>query len=70
MFYSLRNQRTLNKLIAEIRTSFKSVDEICLPKINSLSYLNAVFEESLRMSPPLPSALPRTVLRGGLVIDG
>jgi cytochrome P450 len=70
MFYLLHNPRVLEKLICEIRTSFTSVDDICLPKINSLPYLNAVYEESLRMSPPIPSALPRTVLPDGLDVDG
>jgi cytochrome P450 len=70
MFYLLRDPRVLEKLIREIRSSFSSVDDICLPKINALPYLNAVYEETLRMSPPIPSALPRTVMQGGLDVDG
>jgi cytochrome P450 len=70
MFYLLQNPQTLQKCIHEIRTSFSTVDEICYPKVNNIPYLNAVLEESLRMSPPIPSALPRTVLRGGIKIDG
>src|ERR1700712_3488920 len=40
MFYLLHNPRVLEKLVDEVRTSFDSVDEICLPKVNTLPYLN------------------------------
>lgn len=38
--------------------------------LNALAYLRACIDESLRISPPVPSHLPREVLTGGLTIDG
>ncbi|KAF2428689.1 benzoate 4-monooxygenase cytochrome P450 [Tothia fuscella] len=70
LFYLLKNPSVFEKLQEEIRTSFSSLDEICTPKINQLRYLHAVFEETLRMTPAIPSPLPRLVERGGLDIDG
>ncbi|KAH7409467.1 benzoate 4-monooxygenase cytochrome P450 [Cadophora sp. MPI-SDFR-AT-0126] len=70
MFYLLNNPHTLEKVTAEIRDSFASVEEIGNPKLGSLPYLHACLEETLRMNPPKPSSLPREVLKGGLLIDG
>jgi cytochrome P450 len=70
LFYLLKNPATFEKLKEEIRTSFASVDDIRTPKINQLPYIHAVFEESLRMTPAIPSPLPRLVERGGIEVDG
>jgi cytochrome P450 len=70
MFYLLQNPQTLQKCTHEIRTSFSNTDEICYPTVNNLLYINAIFEESLRTSPPIPSALPRTVMSEGINING
>jgi cytochrome P450 len=70
VFYLLHNPETLKKLTHEIRTSFSAPEDIRLPKLNSLPYLQAIYEETLRISPPVPSALPREVLSGGLDVDG
>jgi cytochrome P450 len=70
MFYLLRNPETMKKLEKELSESVSGVEEFRLPKINQLPYLHGVMEEALRLSPPFPSALPREVLKGGMVIDG
>jgi cytochrome P450 len=70
VFYLLHNPEILKKLTLEIRSSFPTIEEIRLPTLNTLPYLQAVWEETLRISPPVPSALPREVLRGGLDVDG
>jgi cytochrome P450 len=70
LFYLLKNPETLKKLRQEIITSFSSVEEIKAPKINQMPYLHAVFEETMRMTPPIPSPLPRLVDKGGIEIDG
>ena len=70
IFYLLAYPAVLSKLTAEIRTAFSSASEIANPKLNSLPYLHACIEETLRMNPPKPSSLPRQVLKGGVTIDG
>jgi len=70
MFYVLKNPEVYEKLAREVRMSFTSAEEIRAPKINQLPYLHAVFEETMRMTPAVPSALPRYVEKGGIVVDG
>jgi cytochrome P450 len=70
LFYLLKNPETLEKLYQEIDTAFASTEEIKSPKINQLQYLHAVFEETMRMTPAVPSPLPRLVDKGGIEIDG
>ncbi|EPE25320.1 Cytochrome P450 [Glarea lozoyensis ATCC 20868] len=69
MFYLLKNPEAMGRLVKEIREAFSSVEEIRNPKLNTLLYLHACIEETLRMNPPKPSTLPREVLQGGLTID-
>lgn len=70
-FYLLHNPQCLQKVTAEIRSSFTDVEEIHIgPKLSSLVYLRACIDETLRISPPLPSHLPREVLAGGIDLDG
>ncbi|KAK0634284.1 cytochrome P450 [Bombardia bombarda] len=49
---------------------FNSLDEIrwTNPKLTECSYLRACIDEAMRMSPAIPSLLPRRVLRGGVDI--
>lgn len=69
LFYMLKNPATLQKLTQELRSSFGSVDEIKTPKINELTYLSAIVEETVRICPGAPSAFPREVLQGGVTVD-
>ncbi|KAF3224834.1 hypothetical protein TWF106_003279 [Orbilia oligospora] len=60
LYYLSRNPVILNKLRAELRTTFSSEDEIWPgQKINSCSYLKHVIEEALRMSSPVGGILWR-----------
>ncbi|KAL7267865.1 hypothetical protein RUND412_009531 [Rhizina undulata] len=69
LFYLTRNPKILAKLATEIRTVFISASKIVLgPTIDSCHYLKAVVEETLRLAPSVPGALPRVVLPGGLQI--
>ncbi|KAF2840589.1 cytochrome P450, partial [Patellaria atrata CBS 101060] len=70
LFYLLRNPHTYEKLVAEIRSAFDDAEDIGMPKLASLTYLTACIDETLRISPALPSAMPREVLPGGLSVDG
>jgi cytochrome P450 len=70
-FYISRNARVYRKLVVEIRSTFKSPDEIVNgPALASCTYLWACIEESLRISPAGPSEFAREVLPGGISIDG
>lgn len=70
-FYITHNPPPYAKLVAEIRTTFKSADEIVWGQtLSSCVYLRACLDESLRMTPAGPSELSRTVLSGGMKIDG
>jgi cytochrome P450 len=71
LFYLLHYPVSLAKTTTEVRNTFASVNEIRGGKIlNGLVYLRACIDEALRLSPPVPSHLPREVLPGGLTIDG
>lgn len=69
-FYMTRNPRILAKLTDEIRTTFKSVDEIVWSKkLSSCQYLRACIDETLRLCPAGPSDLDREIL-SDMEIDG
>jgi cytochrome P450 len=58
-------------LSAQIRSTFSSLEEIVpSPKLNSIRFLRACVDESMRLSPPVPALLPREVMHGGMEIAG
>ncbi|TKA69439.1 hypothetical protein B0A49_03779 [Cryomyces minteri] len=67
LFY---NKPKYDKLVHEIRSSFKTEDELTYENLSKLPYLNACLEEGLRIHPPVPTGLLRTVPAGGDTIDG
>jgi cytochrome P450 len=67
-FYLLQNPATLQKLINEIRALRR--EELSLEHLSRLPYLNACFEEGLRLYPPVPIGFPREIAQGGNVICG
>ncbi|KAL7268320.1 hypothetical protein RUND412_009059 [Rhizina undulata] len=69
IFYLSRKLSIQEKLKAEVRSKFNSLEDIRLGKaIESCYYLKACVEETLRMSPSAPGLLYREVLPGGLRI--
>lgn len=66
----LKNPRVYKKLAEEIRSSFKHEGELINDNLAKLPYLAACLSEGLRIHPPLPTALMRTVPKGGDTIDG
>ncbi|KAJ2998876.1 hypothetical protein NUW58_g188 [Xylaria curta] len=60
----------LEKVVQEVRTSFKSEDEIDLISVGGLTYMLACLNETLRLYPPTPIGLPRVVPKGGVTIAG
>lgn len=53
------------RLQREIRSAYKSDDEITTTNVNNLPYLLAVLNEALRLYPPVTSNLIREVPSGG-----
>ena len=69
-FYIIHNAAVYSKLVAEIRTTFATVEDIVSgPQLTTCQYTRACIDEALRLTPG-PSELVRTVRHGGLVIDG
>ena len=66
----IRNPRVHQKLCDEIRGAFKTEDDITFENLIKLPYMNACLEEGLRIHPPIPTGLLRTVPKGGATIDG
>ncbi|KXJ85092.1 cytochrome P450 [Microdochium bolleyi] len=69
-FNLLKNPDKYDILVREIRGAFASEDEITLASVNHLEYLLAVFNESFRIYPPVPTGLARIVPEGGETIEG
>jgi cytochrome P450 len=66
----LYNPDKYKKLAEEIRSTFQSEDQIKYEPLLAMPYLNACIEEGLRIHPPVPTGLLRTVPKGGDTIDG
>ncbi|KAI1123503.1 cytochrome p450 monooxygenase [Nemania abortiva] len=60
----------LDKVVHEVRTAFRSEDEIDLISVSGLSYMLACLNETFRLYPPVPIGLPRIVPKGGGNIAG
>ncbi|OIW22978.1 putative cytochrome P450 monooxygenase [Coniochaeta ligniaria NRRL 30616] len=66
----LSNPDTFRKLTDEVRSSFKSDDEITLLSVGSLTYMFACLNEALRVYPPVAGGMPRSTPNGEATIDG
>ena len=64
------NRDKYDILCKEIRGAFKEERELRYEKLSELTYLNAVIEEGLRIHPPVPTGLLRTVPKEGDTVDG
>ncbi|KAK0744573.1 cytochrome P450 [Apiosordaria backusii] len=69
-YYLATHPRVQQRLAEEVRTQFKSEDEIDFFSVNRLYYMLAVLDEAMRMFPPVPANLPRRTAKGGDVILG
>lgn len=69
-FYLLGNPSAYQKAKSEVRGAFESYSDINVVGVSQLTYLNAAFEEALRVYPPAPGIIPRVVPKGGAAIDG
>ncbi|KAI0490527.1 putative cytochrome P450 monooxygenase [Xylaria cf. heliscus] len=69
-YFLTSNPDVLKKLEREVRSAFKSDDEITLTSVGNLTYMLACLNESLRRYPPVAGNLPRVVPKGGVMVDG
>lgn len=69
-WFLLKNPTTYKKLVDEIRSSFNSEEDITIANLSHLKYLNAVIQEGLRVYPPVPSSMPRSIPDGGAMVCG
>ncbi|KAJ5999780.1 Cytochrome monooxygenase lcsI [Penicillium waksmanii] len=69
-YYMLGNPSAYQKATSEVRGAFESYSDINVVGVSQLTYLNAAFEEALRVYPPAPGIIPRVVPKGGAAIDG
>lgn len=67
-YYLLKNPQALQRLKDEVRSNFKSADEIKADSTQHLRYLFAVIEEGLRIFSPAPGGFPR--VNPGAEVDG
>ncbi|KAH8666581.1 cytochrome P450 [Xylariales sp. PMI_506] len=67
-YFLLKHPDIMKKLQEEVRSSFKSSDEIDITSVNKLSYMLAILNETLRMYPPLTSNLVRVIPYTGTTI--
>lgn len=71
LFYLVRNEHALRKVVEEVRSKFNDVEEIVQgADLTSCTYLRACIDEAMRLSPSVGGILPREVQSGGMTIDG
>lgn len=71
LFYILHDPDVYQRLQEEVRGTFVEEEEILIgPKLTSCKLLMGCIQESMRLSPPVPSLLPREVLGGGILVEG
>lgn len=65
-----QHPEVLKRVTQEVRSSFKSVEEIDISSVNKLTYMLAVLNEAMRLYPPIISMTARIVPQGGAHVLG
>lgn len=60
-WFLCKNRDKYKKVVKEVRSAFKTDDEITPTSVNELEYMRAVLSEVLRMFPPAGAAFPRII---------
>ena len=66
----LRNPEVLQKLIEEVRNKFDTEDQITIASASELTYMLAILQETMRIYPAVPVAIPRQVPKEGAIVEG
>jgi cytochrome P450 len=64
------NEEKMRRLVKEVRERFQGYEEITVQGVRDMEYLNAAFQEVLRLCPPVPWNPPRVVPEGGAMVCG
>ncbi|KAF4947619.1 hypothetical protein FSARC_13921 [Fusarium sarcochroum] len=70
LYFLTTHTDSLEKLLHEVRSTFNSESEIDMVSVQSLSYMLAVLNESLRLFPPVINGAQRKIRQGGDTIIG
>ncbi|CAN9206589.1 unnamed protein product [Alternaria alternata] len=70
IYHLLKSPAWMEKLRQELAATFKSESEISFASLSQLKVLNAVIQETFRIYPSAPSALPRVVPPAGAEVCG
>ncbi|KAB5539232.1 averantin oxidoreductase [Coniochaeta sp. 2T2.1] len=66
----MRTPHAYKKLTTEIRTRFPTAEKMKFLDLQECTYMNACIDEALRIFPPVPTGLTRTVPAGGDTVVG
>ncbi|KAH8744497.1 cytochrome P450 [Diaporthe sp. PMI_573] len=69
-YFLLKNPDRMKKLVDEVRTSFKSEDELTVDNLAKLKYMTICLQEGLRCYPSAPITPPRVTPPEGTAICG
>lgn len=70
LYYLLKNQDWIQKLLDELKENFKDESEMDFNSLGRMKVLNAIIWESLRVYPAVPTMLNRVSPAGGATICG
>lgn len=62
-WFLLNDPHRMKRLKEEFQRAFKQADEITVPSVSKLPFLEAVLKEAMRIHPPAALSLPRYVDR-------
>lgn len=69
-YFLLKNPSVYQRLVQEIRSSFKEEKDITISELDNLPYLAAVLTETLRIFPPVPGIMTRVIPKEGKHLCG
>ncbi|GAM84465.1 hypothetical protein ANO11243_024610 [Dothideomycetidae sp. 11243] len=69
-YFALAHEDVRQKVCDEVRTRFRSVEDITIEAVSNLPYTIAVLTEALRVMPPATTGIPRKVPPGGATLCG
>ncbi|KAI1865447.1 uncharacterized protein JN550_008204 [Neoarthrinium moseri] len=69
-YFLMTNPDAMKRATDEVRSRFKTEDEINFVTVNDLNFMNSCLSEAFRLYPPVAMGLPRVVPAGGAKICG